>query len=95
MPTEARIFLESKPVLDSLGTAGHMYLVLRDVQVDANGNIISNVQTPNDLVLRGSSGLPELTTFSGLLSDSLDAYGSNDTPETRHSLDITSEPPPN
>jgi len=76
--TETKIFLESTPVLDSLSTAGHMYLVLRDVQVDDTGKGISNVQTANDRSLRGSFGIPDLTTFSGLLADSLDAYGPDD-----------------
>jgi hypothetical protein len=55
MPTETRIFLESKPVAGS--TAGHMYLVLRDVEVNASGEITSNVALTSDQVIRGDSGI--------------------------------------
>ncbi len=90
MPFEDRIFLEMKDVgaVDD-GLGGHMYLVKRSVFVDANGAILSNdYNYENDQVIRGSAGL-HLGTFVGLLGRSLDSYAEDETPQTRHSLDIT------
>jgi hypothetical protein len=43
MPTAYRIFLESREAFAAIGTnAGHLYLVLRRVDVDSNGVILSN-----------------------------------------------------
>lgn len=72
MPTALHIFLEMKPVNISIGTAGHLYLVLREVEVDAQGQIQSNVPTANDRVLRGDLGIPStaLITQEMLLSES-------------------------
>jgi hypothetical protein len=85
-----RIFLEATDIALSGYLAGHMYLVLRDVEEDANGNVTANVRTDADQTLRGSFGI-NLTTYNGLLTGSIDAYGPNDTPQSRHSLDITAK----
>jgi hypothetical protein len=85
-----RIFLEATDIALSGYLAGHMYLVLRDVEVDANGNVTSNVRTDADQTLRGSFGI-NLTTYNGLLTGSIDKYGPNETPQSRHSLDITAK----
>jgi hypothetical protein len=67
-----------------------MYLVMRTVEVDGNGAVISNNATADDRVLRGGLGTAGLVTTEAQLSDTLDAYGPSDTPATRNSVDITS-----
>ncbi|UZE48465.1 hypothetical protein ONR75_27305 [Rhodopseudomonas sp. P2A-2r] len=92
-----RIFLEAKPAFSEHTGAGHMYLVLRDVAVDVNGVVISNNRNEDDWVLRGTSGLdPSAPATLGLLSTSLDllkasgdSYSPGETPQSRHSVDIT------
>lgn len=101
MTTERRIFLESKPV-GAIGPfnigAGHLYLVFRDVTVD-NGEVIAVVNEDDGVIRGGPAGFigifSDLTTQTGLLEESGDAYGlpngasPNVTPDDRHSLDIT------
>jgi hypothetical protein len=93
LPTETRIFLESKSV-NILGIPtgdDHMYLVMRSVEVDDSGVVISNSATADDKVLRGGpSNVITLGTSADKLSSSRDAYGPNDTPATRNSVDVTS-----
>ncbi len=96
-----RIFLESKPALYGLVGSGHLYLVLRDVSVDANGNVTSNVETVNDWVIHGfpNGSLTHLEALEEPLLGSLDGYGAagneeathpGDTVANRNSVDITS-----
>lgn len=99
--SEKRIFLESKSaVIDGI-PAGHLYLVLRTVEVDENGAVVTNSYAPaSDQVIRGSAG-GNLSVSTDLLSLSLDKYettfvnadGSTGefvvTPSIRHSQDIT------
>lgn len=101
MTTERRIFLESKPV-GAIGPfnigAGHLYLVFREVTVD-NGEVIAVVNEDDGVIRGGPAGFmgnfSDLTTQTGLLEESGDAYGlpngtsPNVTPEDRSSLDIT------
>jgi hypothetical protein len=51
MALVTKIFLESKPVTLALGLAGHLYLVLRTVEVDENGDY-------GDTLLNPSSSTP-------------------------------------
>jgi Ca2+-binding RTX toxin-like protein len=95
-----RIFLESTSVAWSGGVYGHLYLVLRQVEVDENGVMLENAYRPlTDLVIRGSSGFT-LSVQTGQLDASDDRYGQipvgtegtetrPETPADRHSLDIT------
>lgn len=88
MPFEDRIFLEMKAAVP--GDLGeHMYLVKRIVFVDESGVVLSNdYDFENDQVIRGSFG-SLLGAESTRRGASLDAYQANETPELRHSLDIT------
>ena len=44
--SEQRIFLESKSAVVDGFPAGHMYLVLRTVEVDENGTVVTNSYDP-------------------------------------------------
>jgi hypothetical protein len=90
VPTALRIFLESKEAF-GVSEAGHLYLVLREVIVDNNGNIIGNVYNPDlDRTIGGVSGSSgALRTAEALLADSSDGYSAGVTTADRHSQDIT------
>jgi hypothetical protein len=93
MALEHRIFLESRPAFNVPGVAGHLYLVLREVDVGTDGTY-DNVMTDDDLVIQGT---PNDFTMSKLdvnssefLLATSDVYGPGETPDDRNSLDITS-----
>jgi hypothetical protein len=90
MPFEERIFLEMTTAVGPNEIGGHMYLVKRSVFVENNVVLSNDYDAVNDQVIRGSWGF-SLGTYIGQLgaTASLDKYGENDAPETRHSLDIT------
>lgn len=88
MHQEDRIFLEMKSAVSG-DLGGHMYLVKRSVTVDDDGTVLSNnYDLINDRVIRGAFGY-SLGASEGALGQSLDQYGQDETPQTRHSLDIT------
>ena len=82
-----RIYLEMKAVPLTSGTAGHMYLVLRD---DGAANLVGD--PVHDQVIRGTAPgevVGQLTTTLGLLAASKDQYAPAETQLSRHSVDIT------
>ncbi len=86
---EERIFLEMKPAIDG-DLGGHMYLVKRRVDVE-DGVVLSNDYQSGvnqDQVIRGAFG-SLLGAYEQPLGQSLDQYGPDETPQTRHSVDIT------
>jgi len=97
MITERRIFIETKPVYGTWGTAGHLYLVFRDVVFD--DDVATSIFDAEDQVIRGGPvgnlNFSDLGVQTGDLIESDDAYGfegtgsPDDTPEDRNSLDIT------
>jgi Ca2+-binding RTX toxin-like protein len=84
-----RIYLEIRSVLGT--NYGHMYLVKREVELDEAGNVVANLYLPSDRVIRGSSGFGPTGLSAGemRLLGSLDDYGQDESPFTRHSVDIT------
>jgi Ca2+-binding RTX toxin-like protein len=88
MPFEDRIFLEMKTVPGSDDLGGHLYLVKRSVFVQDGVVLDNSYDAVNDQVIRGALGL-NLGVSTGALGSSIDQYGADETPATRHSLDIT------
>jgi hypothetical protein len=89
MPTAYRIFLESREAYgDGVSGAGHLYLVLRQVDVDSNSNSYNFV---SDRTIGGNSSAvsQRLITAENSLLDSPDGYEFGVTPSDRHSQDIT------
>jgi len=87
MPIAFRIFLESKEAFGFSG-AGHMYLVLRQVSIDANGEF-NNTPSELDQTISGTSlATLGLRTLKEFLATSPDKYDGA-TPSDRHSQDIT------
>ncbi len=89
-----RIFLESKIASGTITGSGHLYLVLRDVAVDANGDVVSNIVTANDRLIHGFPNVTamHLNAAEEILAGSADGYGvpGDLVPIARHSRDITS-----
>jgi hypothetical protein len=93
MPQALRIFLESKEAFN-VSEGGHLYLVLRTVEVDSNGTIVSNnYDASKDRQMSGTSdtGTATLRTGERLLAQSDDYYRDAQTPSVRHSEDITAK----
>lgn len=100
MGMELRIFLESRSAfLDALD-GGHLYLVLRRVDVAQDGSYV-NAENADDLVIQGTVDnvvWGDLLGRSVLLRDSTDGYGAaagelavagNDSVADRNSIDIS------
>jgi Ca2+-binding RTX toxin-like protein len=93
MPLVEKIFLEMTTAVGPTELGGHLYLVKRTVLVDQAGTILSNnYDSINDQVVRGSFGI-SLGTYAGPLGSvaSRDRYSEGETPQTRHSVDITDQ----
>jgi RTX calcium-binding nonapeptide repeat (4 copies) len=103
---EFRIFLETKPVPGTVGSAGHLYLVLRQVSIDDNGIVVDNsYHADTDRVIRGNGSLlgGPLTVTEARLDSTPDAYSlvqvggttedpifAYESPTVHHSFDFTS-----